>query len=168
MFKENSLCDVTLVSDDKIRFQAHKFVLSAASPLLTNVLLDNSQSHPQIFLRGVKHKELKSIFQFIYLGESAVHKDNMNKFIQAAKDLEIKQFAANVILGNPFNALTEDADFSLASNNDEISNQEMVENSDNVEDDAEYEKEGRSISNIEIIDLDIPAKRDKFGYVTQL
>ena len=34
VFSENNLSDVTLVSDDKKTFQAHKCVLSAFSPVL--------------------------------------------------------------------------------------------------------------------------------------
>ena len=58
---ENSFTDVTLVSDDKVQFQAHKCVLSACSPVLKNLLLNNPHSHPLIYLRGVKQKELNSI-----------------------------------------------------------------------------------------------------------
>ena len=88
VFPENDYSDVTLVSDDKIPFQAHKYVLSASSPVLKNILLDNPQSHPLIYLRGVKHQELKSILQFIYLGEASFYNNNINRFIQAAKDVK--------------------------------------------------------------------------------
>ena len=61
VFAENSFTDVTLVSDDQVPFQAHKFVLSALSSVLKNILLENPQSHPLIYLRGVNHQELDSI-----------------------------------------------------------------------------------------------------------
>ena len=69
--KSQFLSDVTLVSDDKIPFFAHKYVLSASSPVFKTVLLNKSQSNPLIYLRGVIHQELESILQFIYLGEAS-------------------------------------------------------------------------------------------------
>ena len=98
VFTENSYSDVTLVSDDKIPFRAHKYVLSASSPVLKNILLNNPHSRPMIYLRGVQHQELESILQFIYLGEASFYHGNMNRFVQAAKDLQIKQPAETVVL----------------------------------------------------------------------
>ena len=103
VFTENSYSDVTLVSDDLIPFQAHKCILSASSPILKNLLLNNPHSHPMIFLRGIKHKELESILQFIYLGEARLYEGNMDRFMEAVKDLQIKQLAECFLTpGNPF------------------------------------------------------------------
>ena len=98
VFTENSFTDVTLVSDDQIPFQAHRFVLSAFSPVLKNILLNNPHSHPLIFLRGVNHEDLYSILQFIYLGEAYINFENMRRFAQAAKDLQIKKLAEGIIM----------------------------------------------------------------------
>jgi hypothetical protein len=103
VFTEKSFSDVTLVSDDLIQFQAHKCVLSASSPVLKSLLLNNPHSHPLIYLRGVKHQELDSILQFIYLGEARFYEGNMDKFMEAVKDLQIKQLAEYFMTGgNPF------------------------------------------------------------------
>ena len=80
IFENKSFTDVTLVSDDQIPFQAHRFVLSAFSPVLKNILLNNPHSHPLIFLRGVNHEDLYSILQFIYLGEASINFENMRRF----------------------------------------------------------------------------------------
>ena len=93
MFTKNSFSDVTLVSDDKIQFEAHKCVLSASSPVLKKLLLNNPHPHPLIYLKGVKQQELQSILQFIYLGEARFYQGNMDRFIDAAKDLQITQLA---------------------------------------------------------------------------
>ena len=170
-FRENRYSDVTLVSDDKIPFQAHKYVLSASSPLLKTILLDNPQSHPLIYLRGVKHQELESILQFIYLGEATFYHNNIDRFIQASKDLQIKQLAETVVTGNTFTNQEEPADYhDMDSRKDDIFNQDIHVNS---EEDAEYENDGRSISSIadEIINLDIPGfypGRDELGSGKQL
>ena len=80
LFTNTSYSDVTLVSDDQIQFQAHKFVLSACSSVMKNLLLNNPHPHPVIYLRGVKQQELGSILQFMYCGESMVHKDRITIF----------------------------------------------------------------------------------------
>ena len=100
VFRRNIFSDVTLVSDDQIPFQAHRFILSASSPALKNLLLHNPHPNPVIFLRGISHQELDSILQFIYLGEVSVSKDNFQKFSNAAKDLQINQMAYNNLTAN--------------------------------------------------------------------
>ena len=56
----------------------------------------------------------------------------------------------------------------ISSNNDEISNHEITANTENVEEEAHYTNDGRSIASIadEIINLNIPANipgGDKVG-----
>ena len=131
VFTENSYSDVTLVSDDKIPFQAHKCVLSASSPVLKTILLDNPQSHPLIYLRGVKHQELESILQFIYLGEATLYHNNIDRFIQAAQDLQIKQLAETVVTGNTFTTQEEPADdHDMESRNNDVFNKHIHVNSE--------------------------------------
>merc|ERR1712129_356873 len=80
-FTDIASADVTLVSDDQIPFQAHRFVISASSPVLKDLLLDNPSSHPLIYLRGVRQQELGSILQFMYYGEATVDKNRTNQFL---------------------------------------------------------------------------------------
>ena len=92
LYSETNYSDVTLVSDDKISMSSHKFVLSACSPVLRTLLLNNSHSHPILYLRGIKHQELLSILQFIYLGEARVEQHRLDNFINTGRDLQIKEF----------------------------------------------------------------------------
>ena len=85
LFTDNSLTDVTLVSDDQVTFQAHKLVLSLCSPVLKDLLLENPHSHPIIFLRGIKHEELQSLLQFMYLGEAKSKRSRLDQLILAGK-----------------------------------------------------------------------------------
>merc|ERR1711954_283974 len=101
VINEQSFCDVTLVSDDHKPFLAHRYVLSSFSPVLKNILLNNPNSHPLIYLRGVNHQELDSILQFIYYGKASVDHSNMKRFAQTAKDLQIRKLAENIRMGNP-------------------------------------------------------------------
>ena len=62
---EGHFTDVTLVTDDQIQIPAHKIVLSACSPVLKSLLLNNPDSHPLVYLWGVKQQEY--ILQFMSL-----------------------------------------------------------------------------------------------------
>ena len=113
LLTEHSYSDVTLVSDDQIAFQAHKFVLSASSPVLRNLLLNNPNSHPLIYLRGIAQQDLHSLIQFMYTGEFKVHSDQIDSFVNAAKDLEMKelfQLTAETLLDKQDVLLPNEAD----------------------------------------------------------
>jgi len=42
-------------------------------------------------LRGIQHEEMESILQFMYLGVATLHQDNIDGFLNVAKNLEIKE-----------------------------------------------------------------------------
>jgi hypothetical protein len=139
VFTENTFSDVTLVSDDLVQFEAHKCILSASSPVLKTLLLNNPHSHPLIYLRGVKQQELESILQFIYLGEARFYEGNMDRFMEAAKDLQIKQLAeCFMTAGNPFLKGDKYADadnMSSMSSDQDILTNIVKEHEDDTEDD---------------------------------
>ena len=58
MMKSNELTDVTLISDDKIQFKAHKTVLAACSPVFKSIIHELPQNSSVIYLRGIKHQEI--------------------------------------------------------------------------------------------------------------
>ena len=93
IFTKNHHPDVTLVSDDKVAFRAHKFVLGAGSPVLKDLLLNNPHVDPMIFLKGVKSFELNLILQFIYLGKTQFFQSRMEKFFETGRELQIKQLS---------------------------------------------------------------------------
>ena len=97
---KSNYSDVTLVSDDQKLFHAHRFILSAFSPFFKNILLNNPNPHPLIYLRGIHNEDLYSILQFIYLGKVSVFPNNIKRFALAAQDLQVKKLADNNRLGN--------------------------------------------------------------------
>ena len=97
LFIKNSYSDVTLVSDDRSAFSAHKFVLSACSPLLKGLLLNNPHPNPTVYLKGVKSLELNSLLKFVYLGTTQFYHERMEKFFEAGRILEIKQLSQPLI-----------------------------------------------------------------------
>ena len=81
--------DVTLVSDDQAQLTAHKSVLSASSPILASILINNPHSNPLLFMRGLKRTVLEKLLEFIYLGKVDLDEKNLNDFMDIGRDLKI-------------------------------------------------------------------------------
>ena len=62
---ENDFCDMTMACGDTL-IQTHKVIISAMSPVLRNILKQNSNQHPLIYLKGIKFEELNNLISFIY------------------------------------------------------------------------------------------------------
>ena len=82
--------DETLVSSDQTEVQAHKVVLSAWSPVLRKMFLNNTQGHTMLYLRGVPEKLLQYILRFMYFGEVTIDKGDVHGFFEFAEDLEVE------------------------------------------------------------------------------
>ena len=59
--------------------------------ILQILLLDNTHSHPLLYLNGINEKELLCILQYLYLGETNVPMEQFETFMEIAKDLQIKE-----------------------------------------------------------------------------
>ena len=80
--KGNKFCDVTLVSEDNQKFEAHKVIISSASTIFWNMLVNEKHPNPLIFMRGVKANILEALLEFIYCGEAKVEKEDVEEFIK--------------------------------------------------------------------------------------
>ena len=77
---DKDFCDVTLACKDG-QIQSHRIILSHSSPVLKDILKQNANSNPFIYIRGVKYKSLESLIHFMYQGEVTVSdKDQINFF----------------------------------------------------------------------------------------
>ena len=103
LLEEDHFKDVTMVSDDLHVVKAHKALLSKSSDVFRQILMLQDDKNPIIFIRGSSQKQLKSILNFIYLGETEVTEEDINVFLQLAKDFKLKEFAdtktKNVVSG---------------------------------------------------------------------
>jgi broad-like protein len=90
LYSDTEFTDVTLATDDDKQIKAHKVILSSCSSFFRRILLNNPHQHPLLYLKGINSAHLKSIIQFIYLGQAEVNQDDIQKFMESAKDLEIK------------------------------------------------------------------------------
>ena len=82
--------DVTLVCDEIEEIKAHRIILTASSPFFNTVLKRNNHSHPTIYMRGLKSKDLVAIVDFIYHGEAKIYQDDLDGFLALAKELQLK------------------------------------------------------------------------------
>ena len=72
LFENMKYADVTLVSEDNIQVKAHKAVLGASSPFLSNLFLTHSEPQPVVFMKGIRCKELRAVLEFMYVGRVKV------------------------------------------------------------------------------------------------
>ena len=82
--------DVTLVCEEDLQIEAHKVILSACSPFFSTVLKRNKHSHPLIYMRGLKSKDLAAIVDFIYNGEANIFQEDLDSFLALADELKLK------------------------------------------------------------------------------
>ena len=91
--KDSDFCDVTLVCEEDQRIEAHRIILTACSPFFSSVLKKNKHSHPMIYMRGLKAKDLVAIVDFIYHGEANIYEEDLDGFLIIAEELQLKGLA---------------------------------------------------------------------------
>jgi len=87
--EDKDFFDVTLACEEE-QVQAHKVILSACSPFFRAVLRKNPHSHPLLYLKGVKYKDMQAVLNFMYHGEVNVAQEDLNSFLSVAEELRVK------------------------------------------------------------------------------
>ena len=95
LLSDEEFTDVTLACDDDKQIKAHKAILCSSSTFFKRILKKNPHQHPLVYLKGINQESLQSIVQFIYLGQTEVAQDNLDIFMTAAKELEIRGLTEN-------------------------------------------------------------------------
>jgi len=90
LLNETEFVDVTLACPDEKQIDAHKVVLSACSPFFKKILLKNKKKDQLIYLKGILSRDLMSILQFMYTGQTKVCKENLDCFLLAAQELQVE------------------------------------------------------------------------------
>ena len=104
LMETNISTDVTIVCEDKTQLKSHKFVLNACSPVIQSIIEDLPENENSVvYLRGVFAPEMKSILQFMYLGQATLYQDRIKEFLNVAKCLEIKEISKDVEMGTEEN-----------------------------------------------------------------
>ncbi len=91
LFEEGMFADVTLITDDKMTFKAHKTVLSGASDMFRELLSLDTAAQPMLFIRGVSHNEMEALLKFIYLGECQLPENQLDHFTQTGLELGVRE-----------------------------------------------------------------------------
>jgi len=125
--------DVTLVCADKTKFKAHKFVLNACSPVFNSIINDLPQKDPVIYLRGIQAPEMKSILQFMYLGQATFYHDRMNEFLNVARSLQIKEISKDVDQDVPDTPIDLEYDKNIESNIGNLHEEKTIVNASDEE-----------------------------------
>ena len=90
MMDNTDMADVTLACDDNSFIKAHKIILSSNSDFFRNIVSRSSNQNIFIYLKGIKKEDMTSIIKFIYLGETNVVAENLDSFLEAAQQLQIR------------------------------------------------------------------------------
>ena len=88
--KDTDFTDVTLACEDGHQVEAHKVILSAASPFFRNLLKRNKHAHPLMNMRRMKSEDLLAIVDFLYYGEANIYQYNLDTFLNIAEELQLK------------------------------------------------------------------------------
>ena len=87
---DSHFSDVTLSCEGSHTVEAHKVILATSSPFFSRTIDQAKHPHPFIYLRGVDAQHLETIIDFIYRGEVTVKQDDLDQFLEIARELEIK------------------------------------------------------------------------------
>ena len=154
---DTNFTDVTLACEDDKQLKAHKVILSACSSFFNKIFVINHHDNLVIYLKGVKYKELEAIIKFIYLGQTRINGEDLEPFMIAAKDVQIKD-----LLWQSKNIKDIDTDTSEKPNSPFLKNGSLTlrsqeSNDENSEDHYEdlveqfnkFKEEGSSMSQIQ-------------------
>ena len=91
LWKNDAFLDVTIVCEDG-QVDAHKLILSAASPTFQKILLRNQYNvgRPLLYLWGIYKKDMEALLEFVYSGETRITSEDLEKFMEIAGNLKIR------------------------------------------------------------------------------
>ena len=88
--EDTDFADVTLISDDKLKFSAHRVLLSSCSNLFKLILKSNTHANPLLYLGGINSTNLGFILDYIYDEEVNLYQEQLDSFLESAQKLEIE------------------------------------------------------------------------------
>ncbi|XP_046560957.1 uncharacterized protein LOC124269991 [Haliotis rubra] len=99
LYKDKTLCDVTLTSSDGVDIQAHWLVLAAHSDFLRHLAVSRNVMQSIVSDTGslklnIESEILKMMLDYLYTGELVVTKDTLHKIKMAAKVLQLSKALA--------------------------------------------------------------------------
>ena len=92
---EPYLHDVTLVSDDLKRIEAHKLVLSSCSEYFQTIFKETKKEQPLLCLDGINSDDLKNVLDYAYDGVVKIFQEDLDRFLTIAQRLKLKGLMEN-------------------------------------------------------------------------
>ena len=93
LFRDNNFSDVTLVCEDHKQISAHKAILSSSSNFFKAIFLKSPHPNPLVYLK-LKSSDVESLVRFMYLGECQVKQEDIDMFLNTARDLKVEGLAS--------------------------------------------------------------------------
>lgn len=100
LWERGTLWDVTLTAEGK-QLKAHRLILSAASDYFQEMLTEDTERLPIIYMRDVSFHQLQCIIEFIYSGKTEVANGQLSEFLELANSLKLKGFDEHCALNEP-------------------------------------------------------------------
>ena len=95
LIREAKFSDVTLVSGDGQRIPGHQVILATGCTFFKNLLEEETNSKPLIFLRGLEANLLQPLIDFLYTGKAQVDEELIANFVTLAEDFGVEGLANN-------------------------------------------------------------------------
>ena len=114
---EEDFYDVTLVSSDHRKLQAHKLVLSACSEYFKNILKLEKNTNTLLCLEAISSEEIVNILDYIYNGEVKIYQEGLDRFLQIAQ-----RFQLQGLIGEESHSKKEDVKDQAVDFNNQIPN----------------------------------------------
>ena len=93
LFRDSNFSDVTLVCEDHKQISAHKAILSSSSNFFKDIFLKSPHANPLVYLK-LKSSDVESLVRFMYLGECQVKQEDIDMFLNTARDLKVEGLAS--------------------------------------------------------------------------
>ena len=88
--EESDFQDITLACEDGKQIEAHKVILASSSTFFNTIIRRNKHTHPLIYMKGMRTRDLVSIIDFMYHGEVNIFQEDIDSFLSVAEDLGLK------------------------------------------------------------------------------
>ena len=96
-WRSQEFTDVTLVSSDGFKLEAHKTVLSSSSSFFRDILIGNQHPCMVLYMRGVTRKELELLLELTYTGECKVEASELDSLLRTGKELGFQGLLENTV-----------------------------------------------------------------------
>ena len=128
----NHLSDVSILCEDKTRFEAHKLVLSSCSEELKNIVELLPAVSSVLYFHDISGNVMNSLLEFIYQGRTVSRQEDFKDFIDLANKFGLK--GLNNTVTNPLLDQEKDNSVSILNEFEElVSDESFLEETETQE-----------------------------------